>query len=271
MTPEARERRLEGLSRPERKPMERSFTLIELLVVIAIISILAAMLMPALEMARDKALTARCQSKLKNTGLAFQFYANDYDGYIPYDGKLTVLEKYTGLPFQVHATRNPEPGKMMYCPAYSDRIDELGHYPKGRTFGHSDLSTWADWRVQSYQQNAWLMPIPASHGWNKSGTDKDLATMNSLRSGSRLILVAESFRKHGYESWDEMYYNPRHSGLCPAIHADGHVEMHPWRPASEYGRAGFLWQPNHGVKHPLTVLSWGNYLHPDFTKWNLIE
>ncbi len=59
--------------------MRRGFTLIELLVVIAIIAILAAILFPVFARAREKARQASCQSNLKQLGIAWQMYAQDYD------------------------------------------------------------------------------------------------------------------------------------------------------------------------------------------------
>jgi len=63
--------------------MRFGFTLVELLVVMAIISILAAMLLPALTKAREQARSVSCRSNLKQIGLAFGMYQQDYDEYFP--------------------------------------------------------------------------------------------------------------------------------------------------------------------------------------------
>ena len=58
------------------------FTLVELLIVIAIIAILASLLLPALNRAKETAYSSSCVSNLKQLGMTFQFYANDFNQYV---------------------------------------------------------------------------------------------------------------------------------------------------------------------------------------------
>lgn len=68
-------------NRPHR---DQAFSLVELLVVLGIIAVLIAILIPALSAARQMALTVRCQSNLRQCGVAMTMYATDHDQIVPF-------------------------------------------------------------------------------------------------------------------------------------------------------------------------------------------
>jgi len=82
--------------KPSRRTARSAFTLIELLVVIAVIAILAALLMPALEVARERARRTLCLVNLRQISVCTLLYANDYDGVLPLRAPHPWQEGYAG-------------------------------------------------------------------------------------------------------------------------------------------------------------------------------
>lgn len=126
---------MKGLFRvnsPKKLPVARmptAFTLVELLVVICIMSLLMALLSPALKAARDKARAIQCLAKLKQIGLGFQMYSNDNNETIPwgvYDG---TVGWQLGLNSYVIMNRANATGGTWY-------LDQIWKCPSNRYAGN---------------------------------------------------------------------------------------------------------------------------------------
>jgi len=107
--------------------VRRGFTLIELLVVIAIIAILAAILFPVFSRAEEAAKKSVCLSNMKQIGLAFSMYLNDYDDHMPDRRDLKKSLPGGWKPWTTWPTSDPRNGWAMivYFP-YIKNYDVFG-------------------------------------------------------------------------------------------------------------------------------------------------
>jgi prepilin-type N-terminal cleavage/methylation domain-containing protein/prepilin-type processing-associated H-X9-DG protein len=137
-----------------RKFQQRGFTLVELLVVIAIISILAGMLLPALENAIGVAKSTRCMNSEKQFALAISIYADDYQGWTPTSRYHVGADPYANPGWGGYLYRYDyiEDPYIWICPSAED-YQYAGHVVKYVNLSGKDFWNGAfDWIVYGINQ-----------------------------------------------------------------------------------------------------------------------
>jgi len=228
-----------------RKLKKAGFTLIELLVVVAIIAILAALLLPALNAAREKAYAAQCMSNLKQLGTTMRIYWNDNDDYLlaSWWGDVGVSRpSYPEMLYNENYVKNQE---ALRCPKFGTKaMDRRAYcYPSRGSMGEGYYTGTSG----GSGLFLFVFDYPANGNWpNKMATTRYRA--KDVRRPERLIFsmcgtLAGNTNIGNYQytfssvgSNGTSYYSPgSYYGRAPAVPThrggtnflfyDGHVEF----------------------------------------------
>jgi prepilin-type N-terminal cleavage/methylation domain-containing protein/prepilin-type processing-associated H-X9-DG protein len=210
---------MSGTSRrsiPTGRCVDRAFTLLELLICVVILAILAAMLLPALNRAREKARAIICLSNLRQWGLATHLYVVDHNDYLPPEGHPNPMPGstntgwYVQLPRQIGVPRyhdmpwrtndTIEPGSTIWlCPSNPRRSN-------GRNLFHYCLNEHV----------------------NGTGSQNSPITLSSVPNPPAVVWLFDSKNLPAVGYWGFTHTN-LHTGGANFTFLDGHAARFPSR------------------------------------------
>jgi prepilin-type N-terminal cleavage/methylation domain-containing protein/prepilin-type processing-associated H-X9-DG protein len=229
----------------------QAFTLVELLVVIAVIAILAAILLPVLDKAKQRSQTTACLNNMKQLQLSYRMYVDDNNDYLPPNEVIpepdvswvlgnahtdvTTTNIQNGLIFQYN-----HQVKIYVCPANTLMIPDGngGYVPQTRTCS-------VDFALGGYTSPGLAAGSPAQGGMTFKGVTS-LAKFNQIQTSSagvaqKIVFVDEA--QNGVDDGcfgifpeslgNNTWWNIpgcRHDGnrACTFTFADGHAEVWRW-------------------------------------------
>ncbi len=223
----------------------KGFTLIELLVVIAIIAILAAILFPVFARAREKARQVSCLSNVRQLGLGWAMYVQDYDETFP--PHVTERTAPTGTPDTADA-RAP----------YTYETKLLPYIKNWQIFKCPSAPKWAAptagaWYNSDYgnNHNEANLPGASQQAWYAANPDfgfNETTTLGAITYPAQFIVIGDAGRSDGTPSRGGMYPQPwafdvstqarmlaRHNGGANVAYADGHAK---WTLVDKTWRSG---------------------------------
>lgn len=192
--------------------MRKKFTLIELLVVIAIIAILASMLLPALNRARDRGKSAKCVSNLKNLHLMLANYMHDNNGRYPYTVLATLGEPISNTKYPLAWHRLLAPTLFPYAASSAVGIFRCP----------SQISVNVS---RNYTISSELGGVEAdlSPRVNLNRIRRPSATVSNVDGTASLSVMAINGWETDAQWLGEQVVHWRHSNMANVSYVDGHV------------------------------------------------